>query len=83
MYYYFRILSIYSPLNLLLAYDESTEKTRFTKSFRKSNINASVQTPNAHEGIATSPARIFFFFGEVGFAGKRNDVPCKLFRQMT
>ena len=73
---------MYSPLNLVLAYHESPEKTRFARFFGKSIINPSVQTPDGHEAIAASPERVFYLFGEVGFIGKRNDVSCKLFRQV-
>ena len=79
MYSYCRILSIQSAQLLFLAYHESPEKTRFTKCFRKSIINASVQAPDGHEAIAASPGRVLYLFGEVGLTGKRNDVSCKLF----
>jgi hypothetical protein len=62
----------------VLAYHEDLEKPRVAEFFRKSNINASVQTPNGHEEIAASSAPVLYLFGEVGPIGKRNDVSCKL-----
>ena len=75
-------LKLLSVQLLFLAYHENSENPRFVKSFRKSNINASVQTPNGHEGIAASPGLVLYLFGEVGLTGKRNAVSCKLFCQM-
>jgi hypothetical protein len=62
---------------LFLAHHENPETTKVTNSFRKSNIDASVQTPNGHEGIEASSNLLLYPFGQVGLTGERDDVSCE------